>query len=121
MTRKILLLTALLAVAAILPAQKIQVINLWPKGAPNRSGIANDTAKVWLYLPADKKATGRAIVICPGGGYQGLAMDHEGHEWAKFFQNMGITAMVLKYRTRYHRQLEWFQELKYVFFHHFQI
>ena len=57
-----------------------------------------DTAKVWVYLPADRKATGRSIVICPGGGYTNLAMSHEGHEWAKFFQNMGITAVVLKYR-----------------------
>ena len=78
-------------------AQSVRVMNLWPKGAPHR-GNPNDTAKVWIYLPADKKVTGRSVVICPGGGYTNLAIDHEGHEWAKFFQNMGITAFVLKYR-----------------------
>ena len=98
MIRKILLMAAFMAVAGTLAAQKVQVINLWPKGAPNKNGVEKDTAKVWAYLPSDKKATGRAIVICPGGGYSGLAMDHEGHEWAKFFQNMGIAAYVLKYR-----------------------
>ena len=96
--RRFLLFLAFIGIATAISAQKVQVMNLWPKGAPNRNGVANDTAKVWIYLPADKKATGRAIVICPGGGYTGLAMDHEGHEWAKFFQNMGIAAFVLKYR-----------------------
>lgn len=38
------------------------------------------------------------MVICPGGGYQHLAMDHEGYDWAPFFNNMGIAAIVLKYR-----------------------
>ena len=97
MKRILMLMTAMVMVLG-LSAQSVKVMNLWPKGAPNRSGMANDTAKVWIYLPADKKATGRAIVICPGGGYSGLAMDHEGHEWARFFQNMGIAAFVLKYR-----------------------
>ena len=96
--KRIVLLMTVMVMTLGLSAQSVKVMNLWPKGAPNRNGIANDTAKVWIYLPADKKATGRAIVICPGGGYQGLAMDHEGHEWARFFQNMGIAAFVLKYR-----------------------
>lgn len=38
------------------------------------------------------------MVICPGGGYQHLAMNHEGYDWAPFFNNMGIAAIVLKYR-----------------------
>ena len=91
-----LLLVSMLLVAGV-SAQSVRVMNLWPKGAPHR-GNPNDTAKVWIYLPAENKVTGRSIVICPGGGYSGLALDHEGHEWAKFFQNMGITAFVLKYR-----------------------
>lgn len=91
-----LLLVSMLLVAGV-SAQSVRVMNLWPKGAPHR-GNPNDTAKVWIYLPAENKVTGRSIVICPGGGYTGLALDHEGHEWAKFFQNMGITAFVLKYR-----------------------
>ncbi len=71
---------------------------LWPGGAPNDNGNATDTAKVTVYLPDKAKATGRAVVICPGGGYSHLAMNHEGHDWAAFFNNMGIAAVVLKYR-----------------------
>ena len=98
MKRKFVLSMVALLSAVSLSAQSVKVIDLWPKGAPNRNGMMADTAKVWVYLPADRKATGRSIVICPGGGYTNLAMSHEGHEWAKFFQNMGITAVVLKYR-----------------------
>ena len=53
-------------------------------------------SEITVYLP--ENPSGRAVVCCPGGGYTHLAMDHEGHEWAKFFQNMGISAFVLKYR-----------------------
>ena len=95
--KKIVLFLLFMAMVAVVSAQSVKVMNLWPKGAPHR-GNPNDTAKVWIYLPAEKKVTGRSIVICPGGGYTNLAIDHEGHEWAKFFQNMGITAFVLKYR-----------------------
>lgn len=48
------------------------------------------------YLP--KKPTGRAVVDCPGGGYSHLAMDHEGHQWAEYFNKQGIAYFVLKYR-----------------------
>lgn len=79
-------------------AQSQATYNLWPNGAPNDNGDAADTAKISVYLPAEKKATGRCIVICPGGGYAHLAMEHEGRQWAVFFNNMGIAAVVLKYR-----------------------
>lgn len=64
----------------------------------NDNGNPADTAKVSVFLPKEKVATGRAVVICPGGGYQHLAMKHEGTDWAPFFNNMGIAAIVLKYR-----------------------
>lgn len=73
-------------------------ICLWAKGAPNDNGDKQDTAKVWIYRPADKDNTGRCVVICPGGGYSHLSMENEGHKWADFYNNMGITAVVLKYR-----------------------
>ena len=73
-------------------------MELWPKGAPNASGDENDKAELTVYLPEAKKATGRAVVCCPGGGYTHLAMDHEGHQWATFFNNQGIALIVLKYR-----------------------
>jgi acetyl esterase/lipase len=71
---------------------------LWPKGAPNSNGDPTDTAKVTIYLPEAKRATGRAVVICPGGGYGFLAIDHEGHDWAPFFNRQGMVVVVLRYR-----------------------
>ena len=79
-------------------AQEPTEVNLWQGNAPFSNGNATDTAKVYVYLPDAKTATGRAIVICPGGGYAQLAMNHEGKDWAGFFNNMGIAAIVLKYR-----------------------
>lgn len=51
-----------------------------------------------LYQPAAGTATGTAVIICPGGGYAHLAIDHEGEEVARKFAAIGITAFVLKYR-----------------------
>lgn len=73
-------------------------IELWHKKAPHKNGNPADTAWVKVYLPEANRATGRAIVICPGGGYSHLAMQHEGTDWAPFFNNMGIAAIVLHYR-----------------------
>ena len=68
---------------------------------PNR---VRNTSEATLYIfPADKaKTTGQAVVICPGGGYGMLAMDHEGYEMAKWFAANGITGAVLKYRMPNH-------------------
>ena len=92
------LMAALMALCLPANAQKSFEVNLWPKGPAVKSEDKADSAKVWVYLPSKEEATGRAVVICPGGGYQHLAMDHEGHDWAAFFNNMGIAAVVLKYR-----------------------
>lgn len=73
-------------------------MELWPNGAPNASSDEKDKAELTVYLPDEKKATGRAVVCCPGGGYTHLAMDHEGHQWAPFFNSQGIALIVLKYR-----------------------
>lgn len=51
-----------------------------------------------VFLPAKEKATGTAVVICPGGGYWITASGHEGHDVAKRFTEMGVAAFVLKYR-----------------------
>lgn len=91
------LLLIILSVSA--SAQKPTIsAKLWANGAPNHNGDDRDTAKVYIYLPAKDYNTGRAIVICPGGGYNHLSMQNEGHQWAEFFQGQGITAVVLKYR-----------------------
>jgi acetyl esterase/lipase len=81
---------------------------LWTKAAPGAKG--NEPADVPAILvskaPADK-ANGAAIVVCPGGGYGGLAMDHEGHQIAAWLNSQGITAVILKYRLgpRYHHPI----------------
>ena len=95
---KSLLSLLLLGVSAVAYSQKGTTMDLWPKGAPNSNGDNKDKAELIVYLPDEKKATGRAVVCCPGGGYSHLAMDHEGHQWATFFNNQGIALIVLKYR-----------------------
>lgn len=96
---KCVLFVALLAMMAV-PAMGQQRFNmkLWQGEMPNDNGDPNDSATVRVFLPNAKKATGRAVVICPGGGYAMLAIDHEGYNWAPFFNNMGIAVVVLKYR-----------------------
>ena len=96
-TRKILTVMLLMMCVAGF-AQKGTKMDLWPKGAPNNNGDEKDKAELTVYLPDAKKATGRAVVCCPGGGYSHLAMDHEGHQWAAFFNNQGIALIVVKYR-----------------------
>ena len=50
------------------------------------------------YAPKGDKQTDAAVVICPGGGYSGLAISHEGYDVAEKFASMGVSAFVLKYR-----------------------
>lgn len=102
MHKKILFIAALLLIAAgVSAAERMSYgkrINIWEKRPPHKSDNPKDTAWVKVFLPEKSKATGRAIVICPGGGYQHLAMEHEGTDWAPVFNNMGIAAIVLHYR-----------------------
>lgn len=58
--------------------------------------VQNPTISV--YLPSKKNATGQAVIICPGGGYQRLAYDWEGLDIAKWLNANGIAGIVLKYR-----------------------
>lgn len=95
--RSFALLVVLLAVSVSAMAQRAFDVNLWDAKAPNKNGL-QDTAYIKVFLPDAKRATGRAVVICPGGGYAHLAMDHEGTQWAPFFNNMGIATIVLHYR-----------------------
>lgn len=92
-------LFAILLLLAAVPAlaQRSFTVNLWQQKAPNKNDL-QDTAYVKVFLPKEQHATGRAIVICPGGGYEHLAMQHEGTDWAPFFNNMGIATIVLHYR-----------------------
>ena len=88
----------LAALAMTAAAQKVFDSPLYSGKAPHNNGDDQDTAKVRVYLPDSKVATGRAVVICPGGGYDHLSMQKEGYDWGEFLQNQGIAAIVLKYR-----------------------
>ncbi|GAB3793567.1 hypothetical protein GCM10028819_05440 [Spirosoma humi] len=94
-----------------------EIVKLWPDGAiPNAIAGAQITEKsetdangilrisnvsvptLTVYLPSKNKATGAAVMICPGGGYGILAASHEGSDVARWFNEMGVAAFVLKYR-----------------------
>jgi acetyl esterase/lipase len=85
------------------PAPKVQL--LWPDGAPGAVGTADDDKpSLSIYLPPADKATGAGVVVCPGGGYGHLAVDHEGEQVARWFNSFGVAAFMLKYRIapKYH-------------------
>lgn len=104
-----ILFLSLLFVTTILSAQKPVELLLWPDGAPNTNGLTGTeedlqggrvanvvNPSITVYRPA--KPNGMAIIMCPGGGYARLAMNHEGHDMAAWFMAQGITYAVLKYR-----------------------
>ena len=73
-------------------------IPLWPQGAPGSSSQSpGDVPAITPFFPSPEKATGAAILICPGGGYTFLAA-HEGEGYARFFAENGIAAFVVTYR-----------------------
>jgi acetyl esterase/lipase len=81
---------------------------LWPDGAPGAMGQEDiDKPAIRIYRPDASIDTGAAIVVCPGGGYGGLAVDHEGHQVAEFLKSNGISAFVLRYRLgpKYHHPM----------------
>ena len=83
-------------------------IPLWEKGAPGALGAAEaDTPTLTIYRAA-RGAVGTGVVVAPGGGYSRLAMDHEGRQVAAWFNAMGVSAYVLKYRLgpRYHHPIQ---------------
>ncbi len=95
-------------------------IQLFPKGAPGEqtkliekalpeggkvggasvlrlSGVSDPT--ITIYPASDEVATGSAIIVCPGGGYEILAYDLEGDEICQWLNEIGVTAVLLKYRV----------------------
>ena len=92
------------------------VLKVWPDGIPGsikndgyieKSTVTNDKVlliakvtdpSITVFLPAVEKATGTAVLICPGGGYGFLAMDHEGFAIARWLNDNGIAGIILKYR-----------------------
>lgn len=96
--KKLFLAAGMTILALGAQAQMVFDANLYNGKPPHSNGDKQDTAKVRVFLPSDKEATGRAVVIFPGGGYSSLSMEKEGYDWAEYFQNQGIAAIVLKYR-----------------------
>ena len=95
----------LLFLAAGIASAQPRTELLWPGGAPGALGTTDaDQPSLTFYLADAPKANGTAVVVCPGGGYQGLAMDHEGKQIAQWLNGYGVSAFVLKYRLgpRYH-------------------
>ena len=72
---------------------------LWVKGVPLAAGDEEaDRPTVTIYPAPAEIANGASVVICPGGAYVMLAMDHEGYQVAEWLNSIGVTAFVLKYR-----------------------
>ncbi|WP_269522684.1 alpha/beta hydrolase [Coraliomargarita parva] len=89
-------LSILLVLVSSLCAEEMP---LWPEGAPGALGAEEtDIPTLTVTVPVEGMANGGAVVICPGGGYTHLAMNHEGHAVAKWFNSIGYTAAVLTYR-----------------------
>lgn len=102
--KKMLIINFLLASAVTLCPGKVLTIDevvlpLWSGPAPGALGDKDtDIPTLTVYLPDPSRRTGAAVVICPGGGYNHLAFDHEGIVIAQRLQEKGIAAFILKYR-----------------------
>src|SRR5690349_14966087 len=101
MTPATLMLTLALTLPAAEPPREQP---LWSGEAPGAMGKTDkDRPTLTVYLPPADKAVGTAVVVCPGGGYQALAMGHEGEAVADWLNKHGIAAFVLKYRLAPYR------------------
>jgi acetyl esterase/lipase len=95
----LILLLALGHTAARAAEAKVEL--LWPNGAPGAKGDQPaDKPTLTIFLPEPQKAVGAAVVICPGGGYGGLATDHEGFQIGRYFNSFGVAGFMLEYRHR---------------------
>ncbi len=96
---------------SVLAQQKPEQIPLWSNGAPGFENLHNqpeeakdywvrhiNNPSITVYPAPKEKATGAAVVICPGGGHRLLVYNAEGVDPAVFLNNIGVTAFVLKYR-----------------------
>lgn len=100
--KKKLILACWCASLMLSHANMLTPIPLWPEGAPGALGTStNDIPTLTVYLPETGKATGAAMVICPGGGYAHLAA-HEGNDYALWLNQHGVAGFVLQYRLGSH-------------------
>jgi acetyl esterase/lipase len=103
------LVTVLVLIAQLSFSQT--TIKLWPDGVPGSINCADYSERsnssqvdrvtnpeLQIYLPAEESTAGTAMLICPGGAYSVLAWEHEGTTIARWLNEQGIAAFVLKYR-----------------------
>ena len=103
------LLVLSVAITAFAQQNEPKTIPLWPGGAPGALGTEDrDIPTLSVYLPNANQATGTGVIVCPGGGYGNLALNHEGRQVANWLNSLGVAAFVLKYRLgpRYHHPIE---------------
>lgn len=82
---------------------------LWPSGAPGAQGNDDaDKPELTIFLPHGANTTKTGVVVAPGGGYQHLAMEKEGFAVARWLNDHGVAAFVLRYRLgpKYHHPVE---------------
>ena len=105
---RIVLLACVLLGALCVNARDFEV-RLWPGGAPSATGLesvaevsrdgrASRVSDPVLHVYPAARPGSPAIIMCPGGGYQHLAVNHEGHDMAQWMNRLGVTFIVLKYR-----------------------
>jgi acetyl esterase/lipase len=91
------------------------VIKLWPNGAPEKPGFKIDAeqelqkgdgikrvtnvSEPTLTIQKPKEANGTTVIVCPGGGYSILAIEHEGTQVCDYLNSIGVTTALLKYRV----------------------
>jgi len=79
---------------------------LWGDKIPGPvSKDAKNVPTLTTHLAPADKANGTAIVVCPGGGYSGRAIDHEGKQIVTWLNERGVHAFILKYRTANESQI----------------
>lgn len=95
---RVWIVTGLLVLSFInlLVSAEPQVLPLWPDGPPLGENAKADDPEMTVYLP--DHPNGAAVVIYPGGGYWGLAMDHEGHQVAQWLNSFGVAGIIVSYR-----------------------
>jgi acetyl esterase/lipase len=110
MLRALLLALMLASLLACQPASNApKALPLWNGPAPGALGdSADDQPTITPFLVPAARATGAAVVVCPGGGYAHLATDKEGDQIALWLNSLGVSGFVLKYRLgpKYHHPIE---------------
>lgn len=110
-------LLAFVATSFALHAAEPITIKLWPKGAPEPAGFTSEPEAmippkdekdvkrvtnvtdptITVYRP--EKPNGTAVIVCPGGAYRILAIEHEGTQVCEYLNSIGVTGVLLKYRV----------------------